>query len=241
MLAAQILSVAALCATAVVAKPVPAEGQTQSRAVKDILLKVAPQSESCDPDGAFPEECATNVEAAPYVRAAMQQYGVYHPNEIAGLLSLMAFETGDFKFNRNHFPEPGRPGQGTRNLQMIEFNLLYALSIPELHDEALAIARQDENGTMSGGPVIEPEDIDAEELSDDQKNDILELILPDEYAWGSAAWFYTTQCDPSVRQALAAGTEEGLSTYLVDCVGTTLTDERVEYWERAREAFGFSS
>ncbi|KAH9243047.1 hypothetical protein K456DRAFT_136769 [Colletotrichum gloeosporioides 23] len=143
-----------------------------------ILLAVAPTSSTCD-GAAFPDECATAEHAAQFVPAAMQKYAVYRPGEIAALLSLMAFETGDFKYNRNHYPAPGRPGQGTRNLQMPKYNLLYALSIPELKDKATAIA-----GSA---------DADGSTLSDDKKNEVLALVCDqstrDELAEGTVRGF----------------------------------------------------
>ncbi|KAF4824097.1 hypothetical protein CGCTS75_v010103 [Colletotrichum tropicale] len=189
-----------------------------------ILLAVAPTSSTCD-GAAFPDECATAEHAAHFVPAAMQKYAVYRPGEIAALLSLMAFETGDFKYNRNHYPAPGRPGQGTRNLQMPKYNLLYALSIPELKDKATAIA-----GSA---------DADGSTLSDDKKNEVLALVMPDEYAWGSAAWYLTTYCDQSTRDELAEGTVRGFTLYM-ECIGTSGTEDRVAYWTRAKAAFGLA-
>jgi len=185
-----------------------------------IIAAVAPKSVSCNGATDFPDECATADRAAKYLPAALQKYGIYRPGEIAGVLSLMAFETGDFRYNRNHFPAPGRPGQGTRNLQMPKYNLMYALSIPELKDKAAEIAA----GTTDGAS-----------LSDDQKNAVLDLVLPDDYSWGSGPWFLATQCDQDVRDGLAAGTVKGFTLYM-ECIGTSGTD-RVEYWSRAKAAF----
>ncbi|KAK2065076.1 hypothetical protein LY76DRAFT_384712 [Colletotrichum caudatum] len=186
-----------------------------------IIAAVAPKSVSCDGLTDFPDECATADRAAKYLPAALQKYGIYRPGEIAGVLSLMAFETGDFRYNRNHFPAPGRPGQGTRNLQMPKYNLMYALSIPELKDKAAEIAA----GATDGAS-----------LSDDQKNAVLDLVLPDDYSWGSGPWFLATQCDQDVRDGLAAGTVKGFTLYM-ECIGTSGTQDRVEYWARAKAAF----
>jgi len=186
-----------------------------------IIAAVAPKSVSCNGATDFPDECATADRAAKYLPAALQKYGIYRPGEIAGVLSLMAFETGDFRYNRNHFPAPGRPGQGTRNLQMPKYNLMYALSIPELKDKAAEIAA----GTTDGAS-----------LSDDQKNAVLDLVLPDDYSWGSGPWFLATQCDQDVRDGLAAGTVKGFTLYM-ECIGTSGTEDRVEYWSRAKAAF----
>ncbi|KAF9879940.1 hypothetical protein CkaCkLH20_02751 [Colletotrichum karsti] len=186
-----------------------------------IILAAAPKSASCAGVTDSPEECGTAAQAAQFLPAAFQKYGIYSPGEMAAILSLMAFETGDFRYNRNHFP--GRPGQGTRNMQMAKYNLLYALSVPELEPKAKEIA----------GDVA-----DGNDLPDDKKNQILDLVMPDEYTWGSAAWFVTTQCEQSVRDELAEGTVKGFTMYTTECIGTSSTEDRVEKWSQAKAAFG---
>ncbi|KAK1999175.1 hypothetical protein LX36DRAFT_492267 [Colletotrichum falcatum] len=212
---------ASLLASLALASPILTARQNNATA---IIMAVAPKSVSCYGVTDFPDECATADRAAKYLPAALQKYGIYRPGEIAGVLSLMAFETGDFRYNRNHFPAPGRPGQGTRNLQMPKYNLMYALSIPELKDKAAEIAA----GATDGAS-----------LSDDQKNAILDLLLPDDYSWGSGPWFLATQCDQDVRDGLAAGTVKGFTLYM-ECIGTSGTQDRVEYWARAKAAFNLA-
>ena len=129
---------------------------------------------------------------------------------MAAVLSLMAFESGDFKYNTNHFP--GRPGQGTRNMQMPPINLKYAQSIPELASAG------------SSDPV-----------------QLLKLLTSnDDYDFGSGSWFLATQCPASVRSGLETGSQEGWEAYISSCVGTTATPERQAYWERAKKALGLS-
>ncbi|TVY38360.1 hypothetical protein LSUB1_G003892 [Lachnellula subtilissima] len=181
----------------------------------DILLQIAPTSNTCS-GAAFPTECATNVQAAPWLIAAMNKYNIIHPAETAAVLALIAFESGDFKYNTNHFPAPGRPGQGTRNLQMANYNLMYAKSIPELASKASAAS--------------------ASVQSDDQLNEIRALVLPDQYSWASGAWFLTTQC-ASARSAIQAGGDAGFAAYM-GCIGTGVTSDRKAYWDRANKAFG---
>ena len=41
-----------------------------------------------------------------------------------------------------------------------------------------------------------------------------------------------------MRTALADGSETGWQRFISDCVGTSVTDERKEYWERAVKAIG---
>jgi hypothetical protein len=71
---------------------------------------------------------------------------------------------------------------------------------------------------------------------------VLDLLLSDEdYDFGSAAWFLTSQCTSDVRSALQSGSESGWQSYLTQCVGTTVTDERKAYWTRAIQALGVKS
>lgn len=185
-----------------------------------MVQTIATTSTSCA-GAAYADECETALQAAPFLIQAFQTYKIYSPAEMSALLSLVAYESGEFKYNRNHFPAPGRPGQGTRNLQMANYNLEYALSIPALKSQAQALAPA---GTTTG-------------LTDDTLNSILALVLPDEYAWASAAWFLTTQCDASVRTQLQSGGQAGWENYLTACVGTSATSDRQAYWTRANTAF----
>lgn len=185
------------------------------------LLLIAPTSNTCD-GAPYPDECETAATAAPFLIDAMQNYQITSSAEIAALLSLIAYETGEFKFAINHYPAPGNPGQGTRNMQQAAYNLEFALSILALRSSALALAPA--STTTS--------------LSDNELNEIRALVLPDEYSWASAAWFLKTQC-ASIRSQLQAGGQSGWEAYL-DCVGTTSTPDRLAYWTRAKTAFGIS-
>lgn len=182
----------------------------------DQILAIAPTSNTCS-GAPVPDQCATNAQAAPYLISAMAKYEIFSVPEIAAVLSVVAFESGDFKYNTNVYP--GRPGQGTRNMQMANYNLLYAKSIPALSSKLSAITTA---STTSG-------------LSDDQLNQIRALVLPDEYSWASAAWFLTTNC-ASIRPALQAGGQAGFEAYM-GCLGVTATSDRLAYWTRANAAF----
>jgi hypothetical protein len=214
---------AALLVTAAIAAAISQPNLLSTRECSNdavaILLAIAPTSNSCD-NAPAQGECATAAQAAPWLISAMANYSVFSRPELSALLSLIAFETADFKYNINHFP--GRAGQGTRNMQKAQFNLEYALSIPALVPKVQAIT----TATSTTG------------LSDPQLNDIRALVLLDEYSWGSAAWFLTTKCE-SIRQQLQAGGQAGWSAYL-GCVGMTVTSDRMAYWTRANTAFGIS-
>lgn len=102
-------------------------------------------------------------------------------------------------------------------MQSAYFNVLYAQSIPALQ----------KNYILGSGQ------------SSDQLNAVRALLLDvDDYDFGSAAWFLTTQCSGTVRQGLEAGGRVGWETYLTKCVGTTATSDRDAYWQRAVHALG---
>ncbi|MCJ1422019.1 hypothetical protein MMC32_008388 [Xylographa parallela] len=141
---------------------------------------------------------------------------------MAALVSLMAYETADFKYQNNYFP--GNPGQGTRNMQSASFNLLYAKSIPALAPSIAA---------LTGGSAIGA-------LSVSQLNQVRALLTGnDYYDFGSAAWFLTTQCSAAVRAGLQTGTLAGWQTYVTDCIGTSATSDRQRIWEIAMQEIGW--
>ncbi|KAL7628351.1 hypothetical protein AAE478_002553 [Parahypoxylon ruwenzoriense] len=181
----------------------------QAKSAADIVAEIAPGSKSCDST-----ECRTAEQAGPLLATAMAQYGLDHAGQIAAVIALSAFESVDFKFKHN--VSPGRPGQGTSNMQMFNFNLKYAQSIDALKGK---VAGVDENAP------------------DDKKNEVLALVNDDQYNFGSGAWFLTTQCDSGVKDALKAGDDAGFQAYM-QCVGVTIDSGRQAYWDRAKQAFG---
>ncbi|KAL9009488.1 MAG: hypothetical protein Q9173_005488 [Seirophora scorigena] len=174
------------------------------------LLAMAPKANTCA-GAPFPAECKTAAEAAPFINESFRTYAITSPGEAAALISIMAFETGDFKYNVNHFP--GTPGQGTRNMQYPEFNLKYAQSIPELKDKLAAA------GT-------------------DPKAVLALLTANGTYDFGSAAWFLKTQCSDTVRAGLKSGSLAGWQAYITECIQTTVTPDRQTGWEKAAKTLG---
>ncbi|KAJ5326322.1 uncharacterized protein N7506_009424 [Penicillium brevicompactum] len=173
------------------------------------LISIAPKSSSCD-DAPAEGECATAKQAAQFTSQSFDTYKVTSKAEQAAVISLMAFESDDFKYNKNHYP--GVAGQGTRNMQFPEFNKKYAASIPALKDKIAGVS---------------------------DPADLLDLLRNDGATdFGSGAWFLTTQCSKDVRSALADGSEAGWQKYTTECVGTTVTDDRKAYWQRAVKALG---
>ncbi|KAL7923350.1 hypothetical protein ACQKWADRAFT_61006 [Trichoderma austrokoningii] len=178
-----------------------------------IVKQIAPNAENC----ADTTECRTAEQAAPFIAKSMFDYKIYDVAEMAAIIATMAFESADFKFKHN--VSPGRPGQGTANMQMPNFNLLYAQSIDSVKSQVSQF-------TTTDG------------LSADDLNHILSLVQPDELNFASGAWFYSTQCDASVKAALQANPDDGFQKYITSCVGTTVTDDRLAYFTRAKKAFG---
>ncbi|CAG7947688.1 unnamed protein product [Penicillium olsonii] len=182
---------------------------TRDTLTESQVTAIAPKSSSCD-DAPAKGECATAKQAAKFTSQSFDTYKVTSKAEQAAILSLMAFESGDFKYNKNHFP--GVAGQGTRNMQSPDFNKKYAASIPALKDKAASVS---------------------------DPADLLDLLRNDGATdFGSGAWFLTTQCSKEVRSALADGSESGWQKYISDCVGTSVDDDRKAYWERAVKALG---
>jgi hypothetical protein len=65
----------------------------------------------------------------------------------------------------------------------------------------------------------------------------LAAVSGDNETFGSAAWFVTKNC-PAFRAGLQAGTPEGWTAYLTQCVGTTDTPDRDVVWQQAIAVFG---
>ncbi|KAI1116794.1 hypothetical protein F5Y14DRAFT_33682 [Nemania sp. NC0429] len=173
-----------------------------------IIGEISPNSLTCS--GA--PECRTNEQVAPYFVKAMNQYGLGSPGQIAAVLALTAYESVDYKYKHN--VSPGRPGQGTSNMQMLSFNIEYAQSITALKEKVAAIA----------APASAPDKV-------------LDLLTDDEYNFGSGPWFLKNKCAPSVADGLAQATDAAFDAYMA-CVGVSTTPERKAYWTRAKTAFG---
>lgn len=75
------------------------------------VLQIAPKSNTCDNPPAK-GECATAKQAAKFTSQSFDTYHVTSKAEQAAIISLMALESGEFKYNKNHFP--GVPGQGSK-------------------------------------------------------------------------------------------------------------------------------
>ncbi|KAF4990210.1 hypothetical protein FGRMN_8631 [Fusarium graminum] len=180
-----------------------------------IIEQIAPGSKMCVSSN---KECRTAKQAAPYLISSFLENNIYNPKEMAAVLALMAFESVDFQYKRNK--SPGRPGQGTANMQMASYNLMYAKSIPALE------------GGFEGIESVEG-------LSDNVLNDMLDKVTVDKYNFASGAWFLATQCKDNVRDAFKGDVDAAFKLFIEECVETDV-EPRLEYFNRAKKAFGLS-
>ena len=200
--------VLSLCAVLQLAQALPSSLRLVRRDATAQLISIAPTSNTCD-GAPFASECVTASQAVEPLVSSFNQYGITTAGEQAALLSWMAFESGDFKYNKNHYP--GTPGQGTRCMLSPTFVKQYVSSIPALSNKTASAT----------DPAA-----------------VLQLVEPDEFSFGSAAWFLSTQCSQDVRSRLQAGTAAGWEAFVTGCVQTTVTDARKAYWTRATAALG---
>lgn len=92
------------------ASPLPFLFARDTTLTESQILTIAPTSNSCT-DAPAEGECATAKQAAKFTSQSFDTYQVTSKAEQAAIISLMAFESGDFKYNKNHFP--GVAGQGS--------------------------------------------------------------------------------------------------------------------------------
>ena len=179
------------------------------------LQYIAPTSNTCA-GAANANECA--VASPAVVQAIVNgfvKYGVTTAPEQAALLSWMIYESAEFKYNQNHFPAPGKPGQGTRCMMSPTFVKEYALSIPELKAKVpTGSAPTDQSATLA-------------------------LVQPDQYSFAAASWYYNAHCSDAQKKQVQAGGQNNWATALISgCINTAIDDKRVAYWKRACEALG---
>ena len=167
-----------------------------------------PKASDCTTPGpsAGPGECISAKDAVAPLISSFAQYKITTAGEQAALLSWIALESDELKYNINHFP--GTPGQGTRCMLSPAFVSKYVASLPDLAGKA---GGADPAGT-------------------------LKLVLDPQHSLGSAAWFLSSQCSADVRKGLQAGTQQGWEAFITGCVQTTVTDQRRQYWVKAKEA-----
>lgn len=79
-----------------------------------------------------------------------------------------------------------------------------------------------------------------EAVNGKSESEVLALVQPDEYNFGSAPWFLRTQCSKEVQDGLLGGTQAGWEAYM-GCIGVSTTDDgRLKYWKSAQEIFNLN-
>lgn len=177
----------------------------------DQIRTILPDTATCDGTAS----CRTADQAAPFITQSFQQFNFSTVGEQAAIFSLMAYESGHFKFDTN---QAGTPGQGTRNMMMFNFILPYAL---EFNPDGV-------NAVQSG---LTSSSTPADVPSDDQKNAIRATVLGDDLSFASAAWFLRTQCSGSVAQGLQAANDDGFNNYMTQCVGVAAASDRLAIYQ----------
>ena len=100
--------------------PKEAPAATPFTITTEQILEIAPSSKSCDEASPeFAEECRTAPVAARHISDSFEKYDINSKAEQAAILSWMAMESGEFRYSRNHFPEPGTPGQGSKSFSVL--------------------------------------------------------------------------------------------------------------------------
>ena len=171
------------------------------------LIAIAPATASCA-GAPFPDECADAATASKALNASFAKYGINSTGEQAALIAYTLFESGDYKYSKNHFP--GRPGQGTRMMAMPNFVAQYAAAVAD-------------PTTMTTASTAGEDAVLALVNSDDEKS------------FGAAAWFYSSQCSEQVKAGVQAETVDGWHAFLTQCVGTAAVPDRDTPWVAAKQ------
>ena len=172
----------------------------------------------------FAPNCPDSEAAASALNDAFRAYGLDTLGQIAGLTAYMAYESGDFVYDKNVFP--GRPGQGTKCMLMFPHLYNFAISFPELKPQVLNLSP---DGAKTTTGVTSS---NYEELFDpDTENKIRELVVSgDKYTYKCAAWFVTSYpgatCDKTVLNSGLEGFKETMNT----CFYAAINDDRISKW-----------
>ncbi|KAJ2090747.1 hypothetical protein IW138_002365 [Coemansia sp. RSA 986] len=159
--------------------------------------------------------CATNPQALSSINKAIAKYEVTEKGEIAALIALMAYESGDWLYNYNVYP--GRPGQGTRAMLMFNFIVEYAAN---LHPDST-------KQILESGP-----------MSDIIMDDVLRLVLNNDDSFGAAFWYLINKA-PTYHNnpnKLRVGNLADFQDYVTNGVGATWDDSRKAAWDKTNAA-----
>ncbi|KAJ1937406.1 hypothetical protein FBU59_004758, partial [Linderina macrospora] len=164
-------------------------------------------------------ECTTNDKALAAINHALVKYKISRRSEVVAVLALEAFESASWKYNINHYPEPGRPGQGTRSMLMYNFIEEYAKYL--YADKAGALLK-----SSGSNP------------SNDTKNAVRQLVLGDDDSFGSGFWYLTQKAGSFYNSPdkLRDGEWTDFKDYIVDGVGAPWDAARNVTWNAFNDA-----
>ncbi|KAJ2696551.1 hypothetical protein H4218_004535 [Coemansia sp. IMI 209128] len=177
----------------------------------DAAIPARAASDSCA-SVSTPAECATNAKALVAINKALVKYGITKRSEAVAVIALMAYESGSWQYNTNHFP--GRAGQGTRAMLMFNFVESYAKSLhPEEASKALA-----------GG------------ITDASMNAVRALVLNDDDSFGAGFWYLVTNAKAYHNGKLGDGSLDDFMDYVVTGVGASWDNARKIIWQAVNNA-----
>lgn len=81
------------------------------RSAASVIESIMPKSTSCSSRG---DECTTAEVAGPYLAESMATYNVTTGVEQAGILALIAYESGELEYKKNT-NQDANEGRGTAN------------------------------------------------------------------------------------------------------------------------------
>ncbi|KAI8319463.1 hypothetical protein GQ54DRAFT_299318 [Martensiomyces pterosporus] len=182
----------------------------------DQLNKALPLRAADNSCTQFLDECVTNSKAVVAINNAIAKYGITRRGEAVAVISLIAFESGTWQYNTNHFP--GRPGQGTRNMMMYNFIEEYAKL---LHPTEAAAA-----GAKGSSD------------SDATKNAVRALVLNDDDSFGSGFWYLVNKASAYHNGAskLRDGNADDFKDYITTGVGADWDEARLTVWNAVNSA-----
>ncbi|KAJ1675265.1 hypothetical protein EV182_001610 [Spiromyces aspiralis] len=194
-----------------------ANSDSESGSITSDQLKAAFPSHRCDVSAAN-RECATLDEAAAGFNYAFNKYNITRRAEKVAMIALASYESGSFAYNINHYPEPGRPGQGTR--AMLMYNFIYKYAMDLYPDEVKQLSAQ---GTDSD--------------SDDIKNEVRALVLNNNDSFASSSWFLV-KVAPQFHDSgkLKDHNPDPFADYCKEAVGADWNEGRLEVWTAVDQA-----
>ncbi|KAJ1769385.1 hypothetical protein IW140_002311 [Coemansia sp. RSA 1813] len=199
------------------ALPTPSSGSAYQLTL-DQLNKAVPDRAGDDSCSAatFPDECATNSRALTAINKALTKYDITGRGEAVAVIALMAFESENWLYNKNHWP--GRPGQGARNMQMFNFNSEYAKLLHPTEAAAVLTANTS-NDTK-------------------QADAVLDLVLNDDDSFGAGFWYLVNHASSYYNNAekLRDGNSADFQDYIVTGVGAGWSDDRMATWKTVNSA-----